>query len=119
MEDIEMPKQDRNTRINRRRHIASSAGVAAGLTIVKPSAVKAYAANSKIEVGYQGKAWVRGNKGGYRGGEVENLYTAEIARNLDKFAKAVREQSYQNDTLQRSVDSTLATILGREAEMHC
>jgi len=38
MEDIEMPKQDRNTRINRRRFIASSAGVAAGLTIIKPSA---------------------------------------------------------------------------------
>jgi len=69
------------------------------------------------EIGYHGKAWVRGNKGGYKGGEVENLYTAGIARNLDKFAKCIKEANYQNDTLQRSVDSTLTTILGREAAM--
>ena len=67
------------------------------------------------EIGYQGKAWVHGNKGGYRGGDVQNLYGAGIGRNLDKFEKAVRERNYENDTLQRSVDSTLATILGREA----
>ena len=67
------------------------------------------------EIGYQGKAWVRGNKGGYKGGEVENLYVSGIARNLDKFANCIKEANYQNDTLQRSVDSTLTTILGREA----
>ncbi len=75
----------------------------------------AYGDQGYAEIGYQGKAWVRGNKGGYKGGEIENLYVAGIARNLDKFAKAVKEQNYENDTLQRSVDSTLATILGREA----
>lgn len=75
----------------------------------------AYGDEGYAEIGYQGKAWVRGNKGGYRGGEIENLYAAGIARNLDKFAKAVNEKNYTNDTLQRSVDSTLAVILGREA----
>lgn len=69
------------------------------------------------EIGYHDKAWVRGNKGGYRGGEIQNLYVAGIDRNLDKFEKAIREKNYENDTLQRSVDSTLATILGREAGM--
>ncbi len=48
---------------------------------------------------------------------MKNLYAAGIARNLDKFAKCVKEANYKNDTLQRSVDSTLATILGREAGM--
>lgn len=69
------------------------------------------------EIGYMGKAWARGNKGGYAGGEVENLYVAGIARNLDKFARCVSDGNTENDTLQRSVDSTLAVILGREAGM--
>ncbi|MBE0537391.1 MAG: Gfo/Idh/MocA family oxidoreductase [Phycisphaerae bacterium] len=69
------------------------------------------------EIGYMGKAWARGNKGGYAGGEVANLYVAGIARNIDKFAKCVTEGNTANDTLQRSVDSTLAVILGREAAM--
>jgi len=69
------------------------------------------------EIGYMGKAWARGNKGGYPGGEVQNLYVAGIARNLDKFAAAIRDNNTENDTLQRSVESTLAVILGREAAM--
>lgn len=77
----------------------------------------AYGDQGYAEIGYQGKAWVRGNKGGYKGGEIENLYAAGIARNLDKFEKCVKQANYENDTLQRSVDSTLAAILGREAGM--
>ena len=42
---------------------------------------------------------------------------AGIDSNLNKFEKAVREGNYENDTLQRAVDSALATILGREAGM--
>jgi len=69
------------------------------------------------EIGYMDKAWARGNKGGYAGGEIQNLYAAGIDRNLTKFEKAVRDSNYENDTLQRSVDSTLTVILGREAGM--
>jgi predicted dehydrogenase len=66
-------------------------------------------------ISYQGRAILRGNKGSYRGGDVAGLYVNGINRNLDKFEKEVREKVYTNDTLQRSVDSTLTTMLGRIA----
>jgi myo-inositol 2-dehydrogenase/D-chiro-inositol 1-dehydrogenase len=69
------------------------------------------------EISYWNKAWIRSNKGSYAGGDVKNLYVAGIDSNLDKFEKAVREKNYENDTLQRGVDSALAAILGREAGM--
>jgi len=75
----------------------------------------AYGEYGYAETTYNGKAWVRGNKGGYRGGEVKDLYVAGISRNLDKFEKCIREGIYDNSTVETSVNSTLATILGREA----
>ena len=69
------------------------------------------------EISYGKKAHIRSNKGIYKGGEVKNLYVAGINSNLDKFETAVRESNYKNDTLERGVDSALATILGREAGM--
>jgi len=75
----------------------------------------AYGEYGYAETTYNGKAWVRGNKGGYRGGEVKDLYVAGISRNLDKFEKSIREGIYDNSTVETSVNSTLATILGREA----
>jgi myo-inositol 2-dehydrogenase/D-chiro-inositol 1-dehydrogenase len=75
----------------------------------------AYGRHGFAEIGYQGKAWIRGNKGGYRGGEVENLYVNGITRNLQRFEQNIRQQRYENPTVQPSVNSTLATILGREA----
>jgi predicted dehydrogenase len=68
-----------------------------------------------MEADYEGKAYVRGNKGGYRGGEVKNLYVDGISRNLDTFHKSIVEGIYDNPTVGSSVDSTLTTILGREA----
>jgi predicted dehydrogenase len=68
-----------------------------------------------MEAHYEGKAWVRGNKGGYKGGEVQNLYVDGIARNLDTFHKSIVDGLYDNPTVESSVDSTLTTILGREA----
>ncbi len=68
-----------------------------------------------MEAHYEGKAWVHGNKGGYRGGEVKNLYVDGISRNLDTFHKSIVEGIYDNPTVESSVNSTLATILGREA----
>jgi len=75
----------------------------------------AYGQHGFAEIGYQGKAWLRGNKGGYRGGEVKDLYVQGIARNLDRFEEDIRQQRYENPTVRPSVNSTLATILGREA----
>jgi len=66
-------------------------------------------------ISYQGRAILRGNKGSYRGGDVAGLYVNGINRNLDKFEREIRDKIYVNDTLQRSVNSTLTTMLGRIA----
>ena len=75
----------------------------------------AYGREGFAEIGYQGKAWIRGNQGGYRGGEVKDLYVQGINRNLVRFEKNVRQKQYENPTVRIGVNSTLATILGREA----
>ncbi|MEA3225015.1 MAG: hypothetical protein U9Q07_03630 [Planctomycetota bacterium] len=62
-----------------------------------------------------GKVMVRGNKGGYRGGEVKNLYNSGIRRNLDTFHHSIVNGVYDNPTVEPSVNATLACILGREA----
>ena len=67
------------------------------------------------ETNYDGKAWLRSNKRSYRGGEVENLYNEGIKRNLATFRKNVLEGDCENPTAERSINATLATILGREA----
>lgn len=68
-----------------------------------------------LETGYTGRVRILGNKGGYRGGDVENLYPRGAERNIDTFHKSIVNSIYDNPTLQPSVNSTLATILGREA----
>ena len=64
---------------------------------------------------YAGDVMVRGNKGGYRGGEVTNLYNNGIKRNLDTFYNSIVNGVYDNPTVEPSVNATLACILGREA----
>jgi len=105
---------ERKDLFSRRRFIAKSAAATAGFAIVKPSAVRGFGANSRIEVGCIGLG-VRGNKGGYRGGEVANLYLDGIRRNLETFHHSIVNGKYDNPTVEPSIDSTLATILGREA----
>jgi hypothetical protein len=46
---------------------------------------------------------------------VENLYASGISRNLEKFEKNIRSAACDNETAQSGANSTLATILGREA----
>lgn len=75
----------------------------------------AFGQDGYMETNYAGKVWIRGNRGGYRGGEVTNLYNGGIAGNLDTFYKSIVKGVYDNPTVAPSVDSTLATILGREA----
>ncbi len=68
------------------------------------------------ELGYMGRAWVRANSFTYKGGDVDaKLYRNGISYNLDKFARCIKEGNYENDTLQRSVESNLTVILGRQA----
>ena len=64
---------------------------------------------------YAGNTMIRGNKGGYRGGEVKNLYNSGIKRNLDTFHQSIVIGACDNPTVEPSVNATLACILGREA----
>ncbi|MCP4611986.1 MAG: Gfo/Idh/MocA family oxidoreductase [Planctomycetes bacterium] len=68
-----------------------------------------------LETGYNGRVRILGNRDGYRGGEVVNLYPSGAERNIDTFYKCVSNSIYENPTVEPSVNSTLATILGREA----
>ena len=47
--------------------------------------------------------------------EVKNLYTNGAKYNIAAFYQAVATEQYDNPTVRRAVDSTLACILGREA----
>jgi predicted dehydrogenase len=75
----------------------------------------AYGRDGYAETSYTGNSFVRGNRGGYAGGPAANLYNEGIKRNLDTFYKKVTGASYENSTVETSVNSTLVTILGREA----
>jgi predicted dehydrogenase len=75
----------------------------------------AFGQDGYLETNYTGNVSIRGNKGGYRGGELTNLYVDGIRRNLDTFHHSIANGIYDNPTVQPSIDSTLATILGREA----
>lgn len=66
------------------------------------------------QICYGGKASSKGREDGYNG-EAENLYEAGAMRNIAKFYQCVVEGNTTNDTVRRSVDGALATILGREA----
>ncbi|MBN2270534.1 MAG: Gfo/Idh/MocA family oxidoreductase, partial [Sedimentisphaerales bacterium] len=75
----------------------------------------AYGQDGYAEINYEGNAGIRGNKGGYKGGEITGLYNEGIQRNLDLFHKNITEGQYENPTAKSAVNSTLTTILGREA----
>jgi len=66
------------------------------------------------QVSYGGKAFSKGPEDGYNA-EVQNLYEAGAVHNIAKFYQCVVEENFANDTVRRSVDGALATILGREA----
>lgn len=66
------------------------------------------------QLGYGGEAFIRSAEDAHRG-EVANLYEAGAVRNIAAFHQCVREGDCTNDTVRRSVDGALITILGREA----
>jgi predicted dehydrogenase len=65
-------------------------------------------------INYWGKSYVRGGPR-HCVGSVDGLYAAGAERNIATFYRKVIDNSFTNDTVQRSVDGALATILGREA----
>ncbi|HOY59496.1 MAG TPA: hypothetical protein PK640_15345, partial [Verrucomicrobiota bacterium] len=66
------------------------------------------------QIGYGGRVASKGPDDGYNG-EVQNLYEAGAVRNIAKFYQCVIDGNFENETVRRSVDGALATILGREA----
>ena len=67
------------------------------------------------EIGYTGNALVRGGSAPYEGGEISGLYEVGAMRNIMTFYKSIVGGDFANPTVEPSVNSTLATILGREA----
>jgi predicted dehydrogenase len=63
---------------------------------------------------YWKKAEFRSDEQAYHA-NVENLYEAGAARNIDTFYRNVTEGHFANDTVPRAVDSALTCILGKEA----
>ncbi len=66
------------------------------------------------QLGYDGQAFLRSADDAYHG-EVQNLYEAGAVRNIARFHQCVTEGNLANDTVRRSVDGALVTILAREA----
>ena len=67
-----------------------------------------------VTINYWGQARVTG-PGVKKAGEVVNLYEAGAVRNIATFHRNIVEERYGNETVPRSVDGALATILAREA----
>jgi predicted dehydrogenase len=68
-----------------------------------------------LETSYTTRVRILANAGGWRGGDVVNLYVAGAERNIDTFHKSVTGGLYDNPTLDPGVNATLTAILGREA----
>ena len=71
--------------------------------------------DANAQIIYAGKAFLRGGSQHYGGGTVENLYKAGAERNIASFYRDILNARYENETVPRAVDGTLACILGREA----
>jgi predicted dehydrogenase len=63
---------------------------------------------------YGGRAWLKARDEGFNG-DVPNLYEGGAVRNIDLFHRSVAIGDFSNPTVARSIDGTLATLLGREA----
>jgi predicted dehydrogenase len=63
---------------------------------------------------YGDRAFLKARDEGYNG-EVPNLYEGGAVRNIGLFHHSIAHGDYSNPTVRRSIDGTLATLLGREA----
>ena len=75
----------------------------------------AYGQTGYLEANYGGKVFIRGMEEAWNGGESTGLYTEGMQRNVQTFHKNITEGNCDNSTVEPSVNSTLASILGREA----
>jgi len=74
-----------------------------------------YGQDGYMEARYGEKNWIRSNKGGYQGGEKSDIYRWGPQENIRTFHKSITDGVFDNPTVEASVNSTLVSILGREA----
>ncbi len=68
------------------------------------------------EIGYTGQALMRGGSAPYQRVDIgDGLYTVGAMRNIMTFHKNIVGKNFSNTTVEPSINSTLATILAREA----
>lgn len=75
----------------------------------------AFCLNGHLETSYNGRVRVLGNNAGWAGGETEGLYQKGAIFNIAGFHDCVTKGNSENATVEPSINSTLATILGRDA----
>jgi predicted dehydrogenase len=73
-----------------------------------------YGTRGTVDTHYFGDVTIRGDAP-YQGGEVGNLYTDGVVRNIADFYDSITEGRFANTTVPASVRSNLTTILGRTA----
>ena len=77
----------------------------------------AYGQTAFIECHYSGKVFIRGIEEVWEGGETPALYADGMQRNVQTFHRSITEGIHTNPTLEPSVNSTLASLLAREAAL--
>ncbi|HUW61864.1 MAG TPA: Gfo/Idh/MocA family oxidoreductase [Candidatus Bathyarchaeia archaeon] len=75
----------------------------------------AFCLNGHLETSYNGRVRMLGNNAGWAGGKTEGLYERGAEVNIAAFHDCVQKGDCQNPTVEPSINSTLATILGRDA----
>lgn len=73
-----------------------------------------YGTEAIAHLQYGGKVYVRGGAKHYVG-QIGSIYDDGVVRNVAQFYSSLTEGHFENPTVQRAVDGTLAGILGREA----
>ncbi len=95
---------------HRGEHIRNAHGFTCG--------VHAYGRDAYLEANYTGETRIRADGDArYDGGDVGDLYREGAERNIAAFHKTVTEGDYSNPTLEPSVNSNFAVILGRDAAL--
>jgi predicted dehydrogenase len=77
----------------------------------------AYGQSAFIECHYSGKVFIRGIDDVWEGAESPTLYADGMQRNVQTFHRSITEGIHTNPTLEPSVNSTLASLLAREAAL--
>jgi predicted dehydrogenase len=75
----------------------------------------AFCLNGHLETSYNGRVRLLGNNAGWAGGETKGLYERGAIVNIAAFHECLQKNDCENPTVEPSINSTLATILGREA----